>query len=61
MEPALDTIEAALAYTVEHKALASAVKVIARADEVTTFITQLRETHGRRPRLQQEFDRQRLP
>lgn len=31
------------------------------ADEVTTFITQLRETHRRRPRLQQEFDRQQLP
>jgi hypothetical protein len=31
------------------------------ADEITDFITQLRETHRRRPRLQQEFDRQQLP
>lgn len=31
------------------------------ADTVNAFITQLRETHRRRPRLQQEFDRRKLP
>ncbi len=32
-----------------------------QADAVDTFIAGLRETHRRRPRLQQEFDRARLP
>jgi hypothetical protein len=31
------------------------------AEEIDVFIAELRETHKRRPRLQQEFDRQRLP
>jgi hypothetical protein len=31
------------------------------ADTVDTFIAELRDTHRRRPRLQQEFDRARLP
>jgi uncharacterized Zn finger protein len=31
------------------------------AEETDAFIAELRETHKRRPRLQQEFDRQRLP
>jgi uncharacterized Zn finger protein len=31
------------------------------ADETDALIAELRETHKRRPRLQQEFDRQRLP
>lgn len=31
------------------------------ADTVNAFIAQLRETHRRRPRLQQEFDREQLP
>ena len=30
-------------------------------DSIDTFITPLRETHHRRPRLQQEFDRANLP
>lgn len=34
---------------------------IDQADVVDTFIAELRETHRRRPRLQQEFDRARLP
>ena len=33
----------------------------ADADEVDGFIAELRETHRRRPRLQQEFDRAKLP
>ena len=33
----------------------------ADADEVDGFIAELRETHRRRPRLQQEFDRAGLP
>ena len=32
-----------------------------QADVVDTFIAALRDTHRRRPRLQQEFDRARLP
>ena len=32
-----------------------------RSDEVARFIAELREQHRRRPRLQQEFDRARLP
>lgn len=32
-----------------------------QAEAVDTFIAELRETHRRRPRLQQEFDRARLP
>jgi hypothetical protein len=32
-----------------------------QADTVDTFIAELRDTHRRRPRLQQEFDRARLP
>jgi hypothetical protein len=32
-----------------------------RAAEVNEFIAELRETHRRRPRLQQEFDRAGLP
>jgi hypothetical protein len=32
-----------------------------QADVVDTFIAELRDTHRRRPRLQQEFDRERLP
>lgn len=32
-----------------------------KEDEVEALITDLRETHRRRPRLQQEFDRARLP
>lgn len=32
-----------------------------QADVVDTFIAELRDTHRRRPRLQQEFDRARLP
>ncbi len=32
-----------------------------RAAEVDDLITELRETHRRRPRLQQEFDRAQLP
>jgi hypothetical protein len=31
------------------------------AEDIDTFIEQLRETHRRRPRLQQEFDRAKLP
>ncbi len=32
-----------------------------QAEAVDTFIAELRDTHRRRPRLQQEFDRARLP
>jgi hypothetical protein len=32
-----------------------------QADVVDTFIAGLRDAHRRRPRLQQEFDRARLP
>ena len=32
-----------------------------QADTVDTFIAELRDTHRRRPRLQHEFDRARLP
>jgi hypothetical protein len=32
-----------------------------QADVVDTFITELRDTHRRRPRLQHEFDRAGLP
>jgi len=32
-----------------------------KAPDVDAFIAEVRETHRRRPRLQQEFDRARLP
>jgi hypothetical protein len=32
-----------------------------QADDIDSFIRQLRDTHRRRPRLQREFDRAQLP
>jgi hypothetical protein len=46
------------------KRLAKMRKLAAKtnhAEATDAFIAELRETHKRRPRLQQEFDRQRLP
>ena len=51
-------------YRIAARRLAKMRKLAAgsdRAVEVDEFIGQLRETHRRRPRLQQEFDRAGLP
>jgi hypothetical protein len=51
-------------YRIAARRLAKMRKIAAgseRAAEVNEFIAELRETHRRRPRLQQEFDRAGLP
>jgi hypothetical protein len=51
-------------YRLAARRLAKMRKIAAgseRAAEVNEFIAELRETHRRRPRLQQEFDRAGLP
>ncbi len=61
LEATLPTAHPADVYAVTHQALASAISVIARADDVDAFMAELRGTHRRRPRCTRNFDRARLP